>query len=43
MLKTLHQICRAGILTESPPTTDDALRLGDTLQDRIRDILGRAL
>ena len=43
MLKTLHQICRAGIVTESPPAIEEALRLGDSLQDRIRDILGRAL
>ncbi|MEO8062309.1 MAG: NADH-quinone oxidoreductase subunit NuoB [Pseudomonadota bacterium] len=43
MLKTLQQICRAGIVTESPPATDDTLRLGDGLQDRIRAILGRAL
>jgi len=43
MLKTLHQICRAGIVTESPPAIEEALRLGDTLQDRIRTILGRAL
>lgn len=43
MLKTLRQICRAGIVTEAPPAADDALRLGDALQDRIRAILGRAL
>jgi Ni,Fe-hydrogenase III small subunit len=43
MLKTLHQICRAGIVTESPPATEETLRLGDTLQNRIRSILGRAL
>jgi Ni,Fe-hydrogenase III small subunit len=43
MLKTLHTICRAGIASEPPPATDDALRVGDQLQNRIRDILGRAL
>jgi Ni,Fe-hydrogenase III small subunit len=43
MLKTLHRICRAGIATESRPATDDTLRVGDQLQHRIRDILGRAL
>lgn len=43
MLKTLQTICRAGIASEPPPATDDALRVGDQLQHRIRDILGRAL
>ncbi len=43
MLKTLHTICRAGIVTEPLPASDDALRVGDQLQSRIRDILGRAL
>jgi len=43
MLKTLHTICRIGIASEAPPASDDALRLGDALQARIRDILGRAL
>jgi Ni,Fe-hydrogenase III small subunit len=43
MLKTLYTICRTGIATEPPPATDDALRLGEQLQQRIRDILGRAL
>jgi Ni,Fe-hydrogenase III small subunit len=43
MLKTLHTICRAGIASEPKPATDDALRVGDQLQERIRDILGRAL
>ena len=43
MLKTLHTICRAGIVSEPLPATDDALRVGDQLQSRIRDILGRAL
>jgi Ni,Fe-hydrogenase III small subunit len=43
MLKTLHAICRAGIASEPPPATDDALRVADQLQQRIRDILGRAL
>ena len=43
MLKTLHTICRAGIVSESAPASDDALRVSDVLQNRIRDILGRAL
>jgi len=43
MLKTIRTICRAGIATESAPTSDDALRIGDALQNRIREILGRAL
>ena len=43
MLKTLHKICRTGIVSETAPAADDALRVGDELQSRIRDILGRAL
>src|SRR6186713_2095448 len=43
MLKTLHTICRVGIASEPPPASDDALRVGEVLQNRIRDILGRAL
>lgn len=43
MLRTLHKICRAGIATEPAPPTDDTLRVGDELQKRIRDIVGRAL
>jgi Ni,Fe-hydrogenase III small subunit len=43
MLKTLHRICRTGIVTEAPPASEAALRLGDTLQERIRSIIGRAL
>ena len=43
MLKTLHTICRTGIVTEPAPASDAALRVGDELQQRIRDILGRAL
>jgi Ni,Fe-hydrogenase III small subunit len=43
MLKTLTKICRAGIVSEPVPASDDALRMGDALQQRIRDILGRAL
>lgn len=43
MLKTLRTICRAGIASEPAPASDDALREGDQLQNRIRDILGRAL
>ena len=43
MLKTLHQIARIGIVTEAPPEADEALRVRDALQARIRGILGRAL
>ena len=43
MLKTLCQIHRVGIVTEPPPASDDALRLRDALQTRIREIMGRAL
>jgi Ni,Fe-hydrogenase III small subunit len=43
MLKTLEKICRVGIATEAPPTSDDTLRLQETVQDRIRAIMGRAL
>ena len=43
MLKTLRQIYRTGIITERPPPTDDTLRVGDALQSRILEVLGRAL
>jgi Ni,Fe-hydrogenase III small subunit len=43
MLKTLHQIQRVGIVSEPAPAADDALRLRDALQARIREIMGRAL
>jgi Ni,Fe-hydrogenase III small subunit len=43
MLKTLRQIHRVGLVTEPPPGSDDALRLREVLQRRIRDIMGRAL
>ncbi len=43
MLKTLHRICRVGIVTEAAPSADEALRLRDALQGKLRDILGRAL
>ncbi len=43
MLKTLHQIARIGIVTESPPEPDDALRVREALQGRILEIMGRAL
>jgi Ni,Fe-hydrogenase III small subunit len=43
MLKTLRQIHRIGISTEPPPDSDDALRVRDVLQSRIREIMGRAL
>jgi Ni,Fe-hydrogenase III small subunit len=43
MLKTLGQICRTGIITEAPPSTDETLRIGDALHSRILEVLGRAL
>ena len=43
MLKTLRKICQVGIATEPAPQSDDALRLRESLQARIREIIGRAL
>jgi Ni,Fe-hydrogenase III small subunit len=43
MWKTLRQIACVGITTEPPPESDEALRVCDALQGRIRDIMGRAL
>jgi Ni,Fe-hydrogenase III small subunit len=43
MLKTLRQMCRTGIVTEPPPSSDDALRSAGALQSRILEVLGRAL
>jgi Ni,Fe-hydrogenase III small subunit len=43
MLKTLHKICRTGIVSEAAPAPEEALRLRDSLQARIREIVGRAL
>jgi Ni,Fe-hydrogenase III small subunit len=43
MLKTLDKICRVGIASEPAPPSDESLRLGNTLQQQILDILGRAL
>ena len=43
MLKTLSKICRTGIITEPPPSSDETLRVVDALQSRILDVLGRAL
>ncbi len=43
MLKTLRQIASIGIVTEAPPAADETLRLRDILQERIRNVLGRAL
>ena len=43
MLKTLRQIARTGIVTEPPPAADEALRVREALETRIRDVLGRAL
>jgi Ni,Fe-hydrogenase III small subunit len=43
VLKTLRQISAVGIVTESPPATDESLRLREALQARILGVLGRAL
>lgn len=43
MWKTLRQIHRAGIATEPPPSSDDTLRVGEMLKERILEVLGRAL
>jgi Ni,Fe-hydrogenase III small subunit len=43
MLKTLRQIASIGIATESPPRADESLRVRELLQERIRNVLGRAL
>jgi Ni,Fe-hydrogenase III small subunit len=43
MLKTLRQIASIGIVTERAPAADDSLRVRDSLQQGIRDVLGRAL
>jgi Ni,Fe-hydrogenase III small subunit len=43
MLKTLKHIARVGIVSEPPPGADEALRQREDLQQRILDVLGRAL
>src|ERR1700716_273221 len=43
MLKTLRQIASIGIVTDAPPQPDDNLRVLDSLQQRVRAVLGRAL
>jgi Ni,Fe-hydrogenase III small subunit len=43
MLKTLRQIASIGIVSEPPPSADHSLRVRDSLQERIRTVLGRAL
>jgi Ni,Fe-hydrogenase III small subunit len=43
MLKTLKQIARVGIVTEDPPTAEHGLRVREALEQRIREVLGRAL
>src|SRR4249919_1040094 len=43
MWKTLHKIGSIGIVTEPPPSVDDALRVAERLQEEIRRIIGRAL
>jgi Ni,Fe-hydrogenase III small subunit len=43
MLKTLRQIAKIGIVTEAPPEADEDLRIRAALEQRIREVLGRAL
>ena len=43
MLKTLKTIAGIGIVTEQAPAPDEALRVRDDLEQRIRERLGRAL
>jgi Ni,Fe-hydrogenase III small subunit len=43
MWKTLNKICSIGVITEPAPSSDDALRVAERLQERIRSMLGRAL
>ena len=43
MWKTLSKIGSIGVVTEPAPSTDDALRVAERLQERIRKVLGRAL
>ena len=43
MLKTLRQIAKIGIVTEAPPAADEDLRIREALEQRIREVLGRAL
>jgi Ni,Fe-hydrogenase III small subunit len=43
MWKTLSKIGSIGVVTEPAPPSDDALRLAERLQERIRRVLGRAL
>lgn len=43
MLKTLNHIRRIGIVTEPAPGPDELLRVRDALQERILQVLGRAL
>ena len=43
MLKTLRQIAKIGIVTEPPPAADEDLRIREALEQRIREVLGRAL
>ena len=43
MLKTLRQIAKVGIVTEAPPEADEDLRIREALEQRIREVLGRAL
>jgi Ni,Fe-hydrogenase III small subunit len=43
LLKTLRQIASIGIVSESPPPSDESLRTRELMHESIRAILGRAL
>ncbi len=43
MLRTLRTIAGIGIVTEPPPAADPTLRVAPALQQKILDVLGRAL
>src|SRR5688572_32546035 len=43
MLKILRHISSVGLVSETPPEADDALRLGSELHARVLEVLGRSL
>jgi len=43
MWKTLRQIRRVGIVSEAAPLPQESLRVRAALQERVREVLGRAL
>jgi Ni,Fe-hydrogenase III small subunit len=43
MLKTFRKIAHIGIVSEPPPPVDATLRVREALQERILNVLGRAL